>query len=263
MITLVDMNMGEEHVVVPTIFPDKTSQVWHLPEFITKSTNVKVIWNFEEEREIFDIYGALACLDVKARRTLYIPYLPYARQDKNVSNNNTFNLHTFSFLINKCAFDEVTSIDVHNFRTTKKLINNFQNISVNEKINETIKNSKPTYLVAPDAGAFARYEHFLYNPTIVFKKERNQETGEITGLSADLSNVKSGDSFLMLDDLCDGGGTFIQISKKLHEAKQNIGVNLYVTHGLFSKGKQILYEAGVNEIFTTNSLLRNKDGIKL
>ena len=57
---------------------------------------------------------------------------------------------------------------------------------------------------------------------------------------------------VIIDDICDGGGTFIPIAKEL-KAKGCRKVVLYVTHGAFTKGTQVLFENGIDEIFTTNS----------
>lgn len=40
-------------------------------------------------------------------------------------------------------------------------------------------------------------------------------------------------------------------------------VDLAVSHGIFSKGKGCLYNAGISNIYTTNSLLRNPEGFKV
>ena len=39
--------------------------------------------------------------------------------------------------------------------------------------------------------------------------------------------------------------------------------DLTVSHGIFSKGKDILYDAGYNNIYTTNSLLSNTEEFRI
>jgi ribose-phosphate pyrophosphokinase len=63
-----------------------------------------------------------------------------------------------------------------------------------------------------------------------------------------LYNLKN-KSVLIVDDICDGGRTFIEAAKLLYIEGVN-NVYLYVTHGLFTKGIQILYDAGIKRIFT-------------
>jgi ribose-phosphate pyrophosphokinase len=54
---------------------------------------------------------------------------------------------------------------------------------------------------------------------------------------------------LIVDDICDGGGTFIGIAKAL---PKDVKKYLYVTHGIFSKGLREL-TGHFEHIYTTNS----------
>lgn len=264
MIKLLSFNKRQfstkEFLVKPTIFPDKTSQIWCLPDEMLNQKEYKIIWNFSEERELFDIANLAMILmrnpDVYIH--LHIPYLPYARQDKDVDNNSTFSLHTFAHIINSCRFDLVTSVDVHNPNKTSELINNFENIEVEHIQKEIMDKWCVDCLVYPDAGASSRYEHYNTLSTY-FNKVRNQTTGEIEGLQCcDLNAVRNSKRFLILDDICDGGKTFIEVAKVLKEYNPDAKIVLFVTHGIFSKGKEVLYEAGISDVFTTNSLMNNK-----
>ena len=45
------------------------------------------------------------------------------------------------------------------------------------------------------------------------------------------------DNYLIVDDIIDGGRTFIELSKELvRKGIDKSQINLYVTHGIFSKG---------------------------
>src|SRR5271165_3139520 len=117
----------DEVIVRPTIFPDGTSQVWKLDDAILRRPFYSIVWNFEAEREIFDLHSLVTLLrwgnPYNVRFKLHIPYLPYGRQDKTISNDTTFNLAVFASLINNLGLDYVTSVDVHNPDLTEKLIN--------------------------------------------------------------------------------------------------------------------------------------------
>lgn len=259
---MIKIKSGEnEHVLKPTIFPDNTSQVWNLPEWIYKNERTTVTWFFENEAEMFYIKQLSDLLYPLTKRLLLtVPYFPYARQDKEIDNKSSFARKSFLDILNQCPFDHIQTVDVH----SKLELNRFENRDVKDFHAYVLKEMRPDFVVFPDAGAAKRYPYLLDNPHIVFEKKRDSTTGEIISHTpVDPMNVKSGDSFLMVDDLCDGGATFCSISKTLHSMKQNIGVHLAVTHGLFSKGKHVLGAAGINEIFTTNTLLRNKDGFKV
>ena len=62
----------------------------------------------------------------------------------------------------------------------------------------------------------------------------------------------SGRDCLIVDDICDGGRTFIELAKEIRK-QTNLPIYLIVTHGIFSAGFEQLneYFAG---IFCTNSI---------
>lgn len=264
-IQTLDRIANVEYIVIPTIFPDNTSQVWKLPKEIIDSLNVKVTWNFEAERELIDLLSLRILLLEKCNIHLHIPYLPYARQDKKIDNNSTFNLDVFSTILNQGKFNLVTSVDVHNVKTTNNLIENFRNLTINNLIEKSLNYIPTDYIAYPDFGAHSRYKNI--NKSILFEKNRDQSTGKILGhrleSSEDLNRVNIAKRILIVDDICDGGATFISIAKMLKEINPNLNIDLYVTHGIFSKGKKVLHDSGIENIYTTNSLLKNTDGFKV
>jgi ribose-phosphate pyrophosphokinase len=186
----------------------------------------------------------------------------------------------FAQLINSLDCNEVTAVDVHNPQTTAVCINNFRNIEVTELHKLLIEKTNPDYLVFPDLSAKNRYHvgELSKLPRLICYKERDQLAGNITGhtmsyrdLHSDMTiqyvnmaNIaKPGQRFLIIDDLCDGGATFISVAKKLRSQVPDIIIDLYVTHGIFSKGKEHLLANGINNIYTTNSLLKNGDGYQV
>jgi len=61
--------------------------------------------------------------------------------------------------------------------------------------------------------------------------------------------MSPGDRVLIIDDICDGGRTFIEITKLLLQAGVE-SVSLHVSHGLFSQGIDVLKEAGIKTVYT-------------
>ncbi len=266
MITVISGN--HRYTLKPTIFPDGTSQVWKLPQDILQSSGVTVDWRFEHEREVMDILS-LRKLMSKQAIDLHIPYLPYARQDKEVSNSSTFNLEVFADLINSANFSHVTSVDAHNPKRTSQLIKRFINVSASDFHAEVIESSEPDYIVFPDAGAADRYHDSgtAHIPKIICDKVRDQSTGEILGHSVlSIEGItkyigrRDNCKTLIIDDLCDGGATFISVAKMLKADRMYTIVDLCVTHGLFSKGVDHLLTNGIDRVYTTNSLIKNGDG---
>lgn len=263
------------HHFESTKFPDKTSQVWKLPDRILEQKIIQIVWRFSEEREIIDLYSLRYLLREDAQIHLHIPYLPYARQDKLVSNNATFNLCVFAELINALKCSEVTAVDVHNPSLTGEFIRNFRNESVKQIHEDLITRLRAEYVVYPDYGAYKRYKCYYPCISVVFKKARNQETGEIIGHAVDYAitskefdptnteKYKPNCKFLIIDDICDGGATFLSVAKALNSTYAGShSISLFTTHGLYSKGKEVLEKAGI-QLFTTNSLPHNTDGYQV
>jgi ribose-phosphate pyrophosphokinase len=261
--------------IEPTIFPDGTSQVWKLPEELFFAQSVKVDWRFESEREIVDLYSLSEL--IRGRWTLYVPYLPYARQDKGVNNATTFNLRAFARLINPLEFDQVTAVDVHNPKETTRLIQNFKNIELRDWHLQVMNIVRPTCVVFPDIGAFERYEYLKPESRFVFHKTRDPLTGEITGHDYSYKDcmrigvsgkdpsifISRDDRFLIIDDLCDGGATFLSIAKALRKIHEHVPITLCVTHGVFSKGREHLMKQNI-DLITTDSLPKNfRKGFKV
>ena len=82
-------------------------------------------------------------------------------------------------------------------------------------------------------------------------KFKDPVTGIVSEIgSPDLNpELVKGKKCLIVDDICDGGGTFVGSAKLLIEAGAD-RVDLYVTHGIFSKGIPIHC---IDHVWTTNS----------
>lgn len=235
-----------------TIFPDNTSQVWncYIPD-TNKYTNLEILWEYERESELFHLAQYVTLLYNEGFKdiSLKVPYLPYARQDKDISNDNTFALHVFAMMLNSMWFTDVFTYDVHSEKAFD-LIRNLINIPIDEFIYYAIMDSNPDIILFPDKGALNRYSK-LGNlkgfEKVYCSKNRDQKTGYIKEMiiNGNLSNK----NILIIDDICDGGMTFKLISEKAKQLKAK-NIDLYITHGIFSKGLKTLRHSGINNIYT-------------
>lgn len=237
--------------ITPTIFPDGTSQIWNLPDEVLKNHDFTITWSFEHEGEIMHLTQLTQLLDKYASSvSLKLKYLPYGRQDKEVSNKTTFALHSFAKLINLLYFDKVEIIDPHS-KEALNLIKRSSAIYPIEQVEKVMLATNSDGVCYPDKGALAKYTDVYKYAELHGNKVRDQQTGKI--LSYELADSQFGApcgfKVLIVDDICDGGATFVLLAKALYErgAKE---VNLFVTHGIFSKGLQPLYDAGIKRIFT-------------
>lgn len=176
---------------------------------------------------------------------LLCPYLPYARQDRVCAPGESLSIRPFCDIINPLNFKSVTVHDAHS-DVSLALLNNVINIPVDELVSNTIldicKTRRPT-LVAPDAGSIKKVLKVAQKydlPMIRADKIRDVNTGAITETVLHTNDADIEES-LVVDDICDGGRTFIELGKVL--SKETKGKQyLYVTHGIFSKGLHELLE---------------------
>jgi ribose-phosphate pyrophosphokinase len=241
------------HVIKPTIFPDGTVQVWKLSDELIGQIKEKIFgdaleikWDYEHDGELIqvmqlrDLVQPLCACEV----VLYCPFLPYGRQDKDISNDTCFGLHTFLNLVS-IGFNELMTVDMHNmncyggFHCGLKIFNS----TPYYEINNVIKERSIDVLLFPDKGASTRYPQLSAKDIVVADKIRNQATGEIVGIQIFEPYKLTGKNVLVVDDICDGGRTFIELSAAAKKYTP-LTMSLWTTHGIYSKGKDCLYQAG-------------------
>lgn len=190
---------------------------------------------------------------------LVLPYFPYARQDRIAENNQAFSLRAMTDLINHLNFDQVTVVDPHSDVTAALL----DNVEVVDQVDVVLKHDtlrfwlsqSSSLLVSPDAGSSKKAERIakaLNKSVITAGKTRNFQTGEITGtVIHNPEMITPNSDLIIVDDICDGGRTFIELAKTL-KAHNPRSISLYVTHGIFSKGFEV-FDGLITQIFTTDS----------
>lgn len=179
---------------------------------------------------------------------LVMPYLPGARQDRsNPTGDVLFTARSVANMINERNFSEVVSIDPHS-TVMPNLINNFREFHL-ARIGEKLWKGYGA-IISPDKGAKRRAKIVAKSmglPVVTGSKVRDVSTGRLSGFDV---TVEAGKHYLVVDDICDGGGTFLGLGEKIRE--QGAYADLYVTHGIFSNGTSELKTIYKN-IYTTNS----------
>lgn len=202
---------------------------------------------------------------------LYVPYLLGARSDRRFIKGGTSYLEeVIAPIINGMSLTSVTCIDVHS-GVAQNCINSLEVIdntevarwALSEIYNyfESNEGDDRMVLVTPDSGALFKM-HKLINLidfnglTITCSKQRNSE-GKITKTVVPITEEYSDKDLIIIDDICDGGATFINIAKSAIEQGHRGRIILIVTHGIFSKGFSELLKY-FDCIYTTNSYSENK-----
>lgn len=233
-----------------TLFPDNTSQVWRLDKLTFPNCQwADIIWEFSSESEFMHLAQLKTLLDQHDIRSyLTIKYLPYGRQDKEVTNETTFALRTFARLLNSLHFNNVTILDPHSPVATAIIQNSIAYYPIAQLLKaRDLTNSN--LFCYPDKGAQAKYSLVYDFPSVYCNKVRDQLTGNI--LSNELTGNVEGKTVLIVDDICDGGMTFIKTAELLYAAGAK-EVSLFVSHGIFSKGLKPILNANIKHVFTSD-----------
>jgi ribose-phosphate pyrophosphokinase len=197
---------------------------------------------------------------------LIMAYVPYGRQDRVTTPGTGFGLAMFSRVINTAKFDEVIVVDPHS-KVTAELIDNIRVISPAAAMEFFPKNQlqglvNDLVIVAPDKGAVDRAaacaealgvpeERIIYAT-----KERDPSTGYLKTTGVSGYAFQPDDELLFIDDICDGGATFLELAKFLKDQGLKKKPSLYVTHGIFSKGLDEMYQY-FHAVVSTNSFFRS------
>ena len=175
---------------------------------------------------------------------LLLPWIPGARQDRlNPEGDFLFTARSIAREINMRGFPKVIVLDPHS-DVAPALIDRCQVIHAHEVINPP--EGKYKLVVSPDAGAEKRagaVAKKLGVSMVHAWKTRDVSTGKITGFNCEqfffehLENAN--DPILIVDDICDGGGTFIWLGLML-AARGFKTIDLWTTHGLYTQGTENL-----------------------
>lgn len=231
---------GERHIVI--------KDVEELP-----SIQIKFLYEKNEDIiELLLLADAVHNLGLEIEE-LIMPYVPFSRQDRISVPGESFSLKTFCNLINGIKAKKVMITDPHS-DVAVALLNNCEAIYQHEIFSKYLYGKQDFYLVSPDGGALKKIYKLaaITKPLGVIEcsKKRDVVTGEITGVRATFEELTHGKDFYIVDDICDGGKTFIEIAKKLKSYSPN-KIVLMVSHGFFTKGLEV-FEGLIDEVYTRN-----------
>lgn len=209
---------------------------------VESTETITIICDFKSSDDLIDLLLITDALRSKFNNkiNLDILYFPYARQDRRVNEGEPHSLKVIGKMINSCNFNRVTVCDAHS-DVLEAVLNNVRIIPQEYYASSIIPTDKVDVLLAPDAGAskkIYKLAKIINKPVIIANKERDLTTGKVLrSVISDYDRFQmQGKNVWIVDDICDGGASFLELAKVLHGHKT---LNLYVTHGIFSKGKDI------------------------
>lgn len=186
---------------------------------------------------------------------LNVSYLMAARMDRQMTPGEPFALRVVADAINQAGFAKIRVFDPHSEVSTA-LLRRSEAIGneafIKDCLHDLVADGEPYWLVSPDGGALKKIhkvaQYIGAEQVAECMKVRDVKTGHLSGFRT-LESDFMGQTCLIADDICDGGGTFTGLAALL-KSKGAGKVALAVSHGIFSKGFEL---SSVDRIYCSDS----------
>ena len=208
---------------------------------------------------------------------LYVPYFIGGRSDRKFKNGSVNYLkNVISPIINSQKFASVTVMDPHSdvleacLKSYKKIDNtpivqfalsDIYKLSIPGNsgffVNKEMYNANAV-LVSPDAGALKKVYNIAkkteYSGEVLVCSKYRDIDGELTQTYVPIRIDHYKKDLIIIDDLIDGGRTFINIVKEILKTQPDREGKIYliITHGIFSAGYVELSQY-FTKMYCTNS----------
>ena len=201
-----------------------------------------------------------------ARRiTAVIPYFGYARQYRKTDGRTPISAKLVANLISASGADRVLTVDLHAGQ-----IQGFFDIPTDnlfggpvmiDDIKERFGRDK-IVMVSPDVGGVVRARALAnkLNADLAIVDKRRPEAGKSEVMNI-IGEVK-GARCIMLDDICDSGGTLANAAAALKD-QGAVSVSAYVTHGVLSgTAVQRIEKSVLDELVMTDTIQPSESALK-
>jgi len=254
-------------------FPDgQQSLTIDTKSIILSTDEVEIKSRFNSFRDLELIICATAALKnlMIEKIHLYIPHCLGGRSDRKFSEGGiNYVKNIVAPIINAQEYSGVSIFDPHSDvleGCIDKFVKMENYILVRNSIEDyKMKNPGREFrIISPDAGALKKVylaaENVGYTDEILIgSKHRDMKTGRITRTEVDLKGTSPNWDFFIIDDICDGGRTFIELAKVInshvwpYDEYFRGKIYLVVSHGIFSAGLESLLDV-FETIYTTDSI---------
>lgn len=189
-----------------------------------------------------------------------IPYSPAARQDRVMVPGEPLSVRVYAKLINAQRYASVTVFDPHS-EVTPALLNEVRAVPNHDFVKACLEGIEAPLLISPDGGALKKIYKLSARlgdlPVVECSKSRDVKTGQLSRFTVYADDL-AGRPSVIIDDICDGGATFIGLAEALR-AKGAEKIYLIVSHGIFSKGTAAV-TPHFEEVFCSDSFSTLTEG---
>ena len=242
-----------------TVFPDGEPHI--KLEEIDRKKEYRIVCRITNPSELFVL--AQVGYILKRQDVIFdieITYLMSMRMDRVISFNEAFTLQIVAGIINALGAEKVYIFEAHSDRVFKEIFNSssfdpLKNTTEFSNFEREFILNADNAICFPDHGALDRYS-FMVSPqvqTLCMNKVRDLENKGVIK-SMELESFIEGDISVItiIDDLCDGGGTFCWASSILREKFPNAKIQIFVKHLVNPVGLKKLAET-FDAVYITNS----------
>ena len=267
LITPYAADFGKPNVII-NHFPDTESCV-EMPGVKTLKNKKTIIYHRlypEPEKRLFELLLILSLVKKVTRKIeLFVPYLPYARQDKAHRPGEVISADVLCDILVKNGVKKLITYDCHFLPRPgrfKRAGLNIENFSAGKML---VAHAKKVFgkdaftVIAPDQGSSYFIENAQGHSLHKTRKRLNGESVHSkTYIKKNNINVKD-KNICILDDIIDTGGTVLKTILHLKE-KGAKKVMVGATHGTLSRPKTLekILKTTRGRVFVTNSITQEK-----
>lgn len=247
-----------------------------LDDTIEDSREFEIVWDYENDSELFTLGLIMQTVSQNVFSpsfVLNIPYFPHARMDRITSSEMSFSLNVVAETIKAYSksfnINYIETLDLHS-KALDSLLEYIEIVDIQKEELLDIPEEE-LVLLSPDEGAWEKTNHLAYYleasrmediKILKGSKKRDPSTGNITGFKVESlcdKQVSPETPIYLVDDICDGGGTFLGIYQEIIKLYPENPIHLWTTHGIYSKGLEPLEECF--DSVSCHYLLKNSKGI--
>jgi ribose-phosphate pyrophosphokinase len=190
------------------------------------------------------------------RVTAVIPYFGYARSDKKDRPRVPIAAKLVANLINTAGAHRIVTVDLHasqiqgffdipvdHLYAAPVMVNYFQDNPVEDLI-----------VVAPDTGGAERARAYAKRLdaglALCDKRREKANVAEVMNIVGDVT----GKNCLIIDDMCDTGGTICKVAEALHKSGANSVMACFVHPVLSGKAVENIRNSYLEKIIVTNTI---------
>ncbi|MBU1327296.1 ribose-phosphate pyrophosphokinase [Patescibacteria group bacterium] len=197
-----------------------------------------------------------------------IPYMGYARQDKQHRTGEPVSARVIAKFIEISKYKEVITVDLHN----DAIVGFFQipvtHVSALQLLASEIKklpglSDKNSVVISPDVGGVKRARNLAYlldMPMVVMEKKRHLDRFD-TGESFQIIGDVKGKTAIIVDDIISTGGTIAQSAASL----KDVGVSsvlVFATHAVLAgKALDTISRSSIDKVVCTNTIASRTQAI--